>query len=76
MVRRVWLILILVLALPTSSFTAEYWAFPNSSKYPYPSCQAAQKVRTDNLIKFFSNRAAKKAGYCLVGYASLSNRGT
>jgi hypothetical protein len=49
--------------LVSVSPSAEFWASKNSNKYHYPNCRWAQKIKSENLIKFNSPEEAAKAGY-------------
>jgi len=58
------------------ALSAEYWGSKNSNKYHRPTCKWAQKINPNNLVKFNSPEAAKKAGYvpCKVCKPPLSSQ--
>jgi len=47
----------------SSLMSAEFWASKTATRYHYPFCQWAQKIKPENLIKFNSPEQAGKAGY-------------
>lgn len=60
--KNIFVILFLVLLIP-SVIASEFWASKKSNKYHYPDCRWAQKIKSENLIKFKSPEDAQKAGY-------------
>ena len=70
-------VIVLILCLTffaVSALSAEFWVAKNSNKYHYPSCRWAQKIKSENLVKFNSPEEAVKAGYvpCKVCKPPLS----
>jgi len=51
------------LFIVSSLMSAEFWASKVSNKYHYPSCEWAQKIKPENLVKFSSPEQAQKDGY-------------
>jgi len=47
----------------TEIFAGKYVASRNGTKYHYPWCSGAQRIKDENKVWFESTEAAKKAGY-------------
>lgn len=56
----VFLVLFLVL---TPALSGQFCASTKSSKYHYPSCRWAKKIKPGNKIVFASAQKARQAGY-------------
>jgi methylphosphotriester-DNA--protein-cysteine methyltransferase len=74
--RKITLTTMFLLLLVSSALCAEFWASKNSTKYHYPDCIWAQKIKPDNLIKFKTAEDANKAGYipCKVCKPPISSK--
>lgn len=63
-------------AAPVAVETAEFVASINSSKYHRPSCEHAQRILRDNLVRYSSSDDAEKDGKipCLSCRPDLTRR--
>jgi methylphosphotriester-DNA--protein-cysteine methyltransferase len=61
--KRALTIAVVLLAIASYAVAAEFWGSRNSNKYHYPTCQWAQRIKPENLVKFSSPEEAAKAGY-------------
>jgi len=59
----VLIILAILLLFTTNLLSAEFWGSKKSRKYHYPTCEWAQEIYFQNLIKFNSPSEATQAGY-------------
>lgn len=74
--KRILVLIIFLLFLVPYALTAEFWASKNSNKYHYPDCKWAQKIKSENLVKFKTPEDAIKAGYvpCKVCKPPISSK--
>jgi len=64
MKKKLFSVIAVALLLVAFSVQAgEYWGSLKSNKYHYPSCEWAQRIKSDNLIVFHSPQEAIVAGY-------------
>ena len=79
--RKLKILLIAVIVclafFAVSALSAEFWGAKNSTKYHYPTCKWALKIKPDNLVKFTNPEEAVKVGYvpCKVCKPPLPAKG-
>ncbi len=61
--KKIIFTFVVLFLLTTLAFAGEFLASKNSSKYHDPSCNLAQKIKPENLVKFESADEAVKRGY-------------
>ena len=57
------IILLLTFAFIFASLAASYVGSAKSNKYHYSSCEWAQKINPQSLVRFNSTKEARAAGY-------------
>lgn len=60
---KILIVIFSFLLFVSFAISAEFWASKNSNKYHYPDCKWAQKIKSENLVKFKTPEDANKAGY-------------